>query len=213
MIKIANPTIRGRNWKRFFHTLASTGACNREQAQAASNILDAVGWRDITGDVSTRVGPTNPTSTQVGTTGLYLYAFGVGDEAQFIYHLPHDYVEGSDIHFHVHWMPSGTDTQPVKWEVKYLYAKGHNQEAFNVATPITFDMQEAPPGTAYQHMVTESDAKTVTGLETDGVIVCGFKRVTNGGVDNANTIFMVTADLHYQSTNQATPNRVPDFYE
>ena len=127
------------------------------------------------------------------------------------YHIPHDYVVGTDIYLHVHWLPSGTDTNSVKWQFDYTYAKGHNQAAFD-PDGTTISAEESPPGVAYQHMVTETVAITVADMEPDGMLKVHIKRVTNGGTDNANTIFVDTADVHYQSNNLATPNRSPNFY-
>ena len=74
-------------------------------------------------------------------------------------------------------------------------------------------MEQSPPGVAYQHMITESDAISISGLEPDGILYLKIARITNGGVNNTNDIFVLTADVHYQSTDSATPNRSPNFWE
>lgn len=211
-MNLANPSKRNRMWKKFFYSLAANGAVSKVQAQAAADILNETGWRDIRGQINTRIGPTNPTSTQIGTSGIYMYAFAINDEADIGFHIPHDYVEGTDILFHVHWMPSGTDTNSVKWEVSYMYAKGHNQANFDPSSLTVVTAEESPPGTAYRHMVTETAAVPIAGLEADGIIEVAVKRITNGGSENLDTIFVMECDVHYQSTNEATPNREPDFY-
>jgi hypothetical protein len=128
------------------------------------------------------------------------------------FHIPHDIVPGADIHLHVHWLPSGTDVNTVKWEFSYTFAKGFDQEAFDSAGS-TISCEEAGPGVAYQHMVTETAAITISELtEPDGILHVRVKRVTNGGTDNADTIFMLTSDVHYQSTNIATIGKAPSFY-
>lgn len=172
------------------------------------------GWADITAPISVRgVAATDPSWTQISTGPFYAFAFGVGDYVWQPFHVPHDIVPGSDVHFHVHWLPSGTDSNTVKWQFDYAYAKGFNQEAFDPAGA-SVTAEQAGPGVAYQHMVTESDAVTISGLtEPDGIIYVRFGRVTNGGTDNTDTIYVLTADIHYQSTGMpATKNKAPNFY-
>ena len=93
-----------------------------------------------------------------------------------------------------------------------MYARGFNQDAFNTAgTSVT--AEEAGPGTAWQHMVTETAGVTVTNLdEPDGIVYTRISRITNGGTDNTDDIFVLTADLHYQSTGMPTLNKAPTFY-
>lgn len=173
----------------------------------------AFGWRDITGEIRTRgVGATDPDWTQVGSGALYQYSFAINDQCWIVYHIPHDYVPGSDFHLHVHWCPSGTDTNIVKWQWVYSYATGFNQAAFS-STGTTITAEEAGPGVALQHMVTETvaiDGSAIT--EPDGHIWINLTRVTNGGSDNSDTIYVWDADLHYRSTGIPTVNKSPSFY-
>jgi hypothetical protein len=171
------------------------------------------GWRDIIGTVLTRgIGATDPDWAQVSSGPFYAYKFSLNDTCWMAYHVPHDIVPGSDFHLHVHWLPSGTDANTVKWSFAYTFAKGFDQEAFDTdGTTVT--AEEAGPGTAFQHMVTESAAITVAGLtEPDGIIYVNITRVTNGGTDNTDDIFVLTADLHYQSTSMASSGKAPSFY-
>ena len=174
---------------------------------------DRFGWRDITGEVLTRgVGATDPAWTQIASGPFSAYAFAVNDVCWMAYHVPHDIAPNTDIHLHTHWFSDGTETASVKWEYTYTYAKGFNQSAFDTTgTEIT--AEEAASGTAYQHMVTETAAISITGLsEPDGIIYVRIRRVTNGGTDNTDTIFMLTSDVHYQSTDQSTFGKAPNFY-
>lgn len=171
------------------------------------------GWRDITGEIITRgVGATDPVWTQIGTSVFYGYAFAVNDVCWINYHVPHDILPNGEIFFHVHWITSGTSTNSVKWQFDYTYAKGFNQAAFSM-TPTTMTVEEAASGTAYQHMVTESTGQTISGLsEPDGIVQCKITRLTNGGSENGDNVFLLLADLHYQSTNQGTYGKAPNFY-
>lgn len=171
------------------------------------------GWRDITGEIVTRgVGATDPTWTQIGSSVFYAYAFAVNDVCWINYHVPHDIVPNGLIHFHSHWITNGTNANPVKWQFQYTYAKGFNQAAFST-TPTTITAEEAASGTAYQHMVTESTGQQIAGLtEPDGIIQCKITRLTNGATENTDNVYLLMADLHYQSTNQGTYDKSPNFY-
>jgi len=169
------------------------------------------GWRDITGAIDTRgVGPTDPAWTIVGSGPFYDYSFALNDEAWFNFHIPHD-IASNVIHIHTHWYPSGTNVQPVKWQYTYTLAKGFNQEAFS-STGTVVTAEEAGPGIALQHMVTETAAITLPNLtEPDGLLKVHVKRVVNGGTDNTDTIYVAEVDVHYISDNMATPGKAPDF--
>ena len=176
--------------------------------------VDDFGWRDITAPIELRgVAVTDPSWTQIGSTVFYAYAFGVDDIVWMNFHVPHDIVPNGQIFFHAHWFTNGTSTNSVKWQWDYTYAKGFNQGAFDFASPTTVTAEEAASGTAYQHMVTETVGQTVDGLtEPDGIIQVRLSRITNGGSENADTVFLTTSDIHYQSTNQSTYGKAPNFY-
>jgi len=60
-----------------------------------------------------------------GDTGIYTLAFAVNESASGSFEIQHDYKEGTDISFHIHWQgiaaPSGTDF--VKWELTYTIVR------------------------------------------------------------------------------------------
>ena len=73
-------------------------------------------WRDIVGQIQTRVGGINPAWSIIDAGPFYAYKFTIGDEIFCPFHIPHDLVPDNDIHFHVHWMPDSVDTNTVKWQ-------------------------------------------------------------------------------------------------
>ena len=174
---------------------------------------DHFGWRDITAEVTVRgVGASDPTWSQIGSGPFYAFKFAVGDECWFSFHIPHDIAPHCRIHFHTHWLAGGTDVNPVKWQFDYTYARGFNQEAFD-PTGSTITAEEPGAGVAYQHMVTESEAVYIPTLtEPDGIIKARVARVANGATDNTDDIFMLTSDIHYQSTDECTFDKAPNFY-
>ena len=172
------------------------------------------GWRDILGTINTRgIGATDPDWGVIAGGVMSAYKFSLNDVCWISYHIPHDYVPGTSWHSHVHWLPDGTNTAAVKWQMEWMYAKGHNQGAFNVGSITTTSASDTPGGTAYQHYVTESTANSSTNIEPDGIIYMKISRVTNGtGTDNTDGIFVLQCDLHYQSTNIGTKAKAYPFY-
>jgi hypothetical protein len=187
------------------HRLAGTLETYRERIED--------GWADITSEVKARgVGATDPGWAQISATSFYAYSFALNDQVWMNFHIPHDYVLGTDIYLHAHWIPDGTNTNSVKWQFIYAYAHGHNQAAYNLAGT-TITAEQTVGGTQYQHYVTETAAITITDMEPDGIIMVNITRITNGATDNTDGIFLLTGDIHYQSTGHGTPKRAPDFYE
>lgn len=173
------------------------------------------GWHDIVGVPRSRsTGGSNPVLSQVGTSAFWADKFAVNNETWFAYHILHDTVPGSAIYPHVHWLSDGVSVATVRWEFQIVVAKGHQQGAFNILAPTTITVTQAPTGVAYTHMIAEIPAPGFSSadIEVDSIVWIRVRRVTNGGVDNANGIFMLLSDLHYQSNGSPTKNKSPNFY-
>lgn len=173
------------------------------------------GWRDITGDINVRGTGANDPSFATFINGIRMYSFSatVMNECFAAFHIPHDLVPGTDIFFHVHWAnPAATpNTGNVLWKFEYSFARGFNQAAFPATT--TVSVLQACPATRYQHMVAETAAVTIANLEVDGLILCRIYRDAADGTDTCtDAVSVLTADVHYQSTNMATLNKAPNFY-
>ena len=178
---------------------------------------DIFGWRDITGPIEKRgVAATDPAWAQIGSSPFYAYKFAIDDIVWMPFHVPHDIVPTRPIFFHAHWISDGTSTNSVTWQWTYMYSKGFNQANYTVAgTAVT--ATQAAAGTAYRHMVTETAPVTISGLtEPDGIIYVRLARIANTTspqLDNTDGIFLLTSDIHYQSTDECTANKAPDFYQ
>jgi|TARA_R100001530_G_scaffold101245_1_gene70383 hypothetical protein len=184
-------------------------------------------WGDIVTPIgATRDGAAAPTLRQVGTSGLYLPDFDEDDLVHFTIHIPHDMkkltgtddtgyggVNNDSPSFSVHWL-NGTagSSNFVKWELKYLIARGYSKTAFTSgATLNSGDI--AVSTTQYMHHTTADTAmKLDTGsgeLEPDAVILCTLKRIAPSGTSygDANDIFVTHINLHYQKDKVGTVER------
>lgn len=187
--------------------VTTTGGLNVRTAQNGE-------WRDLITPLRVPTsGPTIPVLTTVGSSVIRHPAWAINDQLWTDWHIQHDYAPGTDVYFHMHWHSSGTNTAVVVWEFTYYHARGNNQDNFafgGAGTVVT--ASQAAHGTAYRHMITETAAITIANLEPDSMLCTRIRRITNGGTDNADTIFGFQADLHYQALSIGTKNRVPNFY-
>ena len=91
------------------------------------------GWRDIIGQIGVKTsGSTDPVWT-VYRGSIYAYTFDTATaEAFMVFHIPHDYVPGSDLFVHAHWSQIVVDTGGaagvpgnIEWKFDITYADGH----------------------------------------------------------------------------------------
>lgn len=183
-------------------------------------------WRDLIGDqFSKNTGGTKPILTTYNGA-IQAWQFAAGDEAFISYHIPHDYVKGTDIFLHIHWSHIGTLVTggTITFKTTSVYAKGHNQAAFT-GTPASGTFTGTASTTQYQQIISEvqySDSAPsgiqldTDLLEPDGVIEMTFEvdanniTVSGGGVPDP---FVHFVDIHYQTTGViGTKSKAPDFY-
>ena len=181
----------------------------------------AFGWADILGPIEQRgSGVTVPTfAAFIGN--IYAFQFDNTSRTGYVvYHIPHDYVPGTDLFWHVHWAhnSAAVTTGSVTWSYEVSYAKGFDQAAF--ATPVTGTITQAASTVQYRHMVAEGQISVAGGsatqlnsnnIEVDGLVIIAFTCSANT-MSAATSPFCFCADLHYQSTGITTRNKAPNFY-
>lgn len=176
------------------------------------------------GQLKTRAGAANPTDAiYVGT--MRNLQFAVNDEVTINFHIPHDYVPGSDIFLHPHWSHTATTVTggSLTWGYEMIYAKGHNQAAFP-GTSVSGTFTSPASITQRQHIITDYQISAASPsasqidsdeLEPDGILIVRFYlsanniTVSGGGVPAP---FVHFVDIHYQTTNLPTKQRAPNFY-
>lgn len=194
---------------------------------APSLFAPDIGWRDLIGDIVPKtIGAGAPTLAAIrGNVRGFRYT--AGDDGDIIFHVPHDYMPGSDMYLHMHWTHNGTAISGSMAVTFYsTYAKGHQQASFIAEKTLTITDGSLSIGTApqYHHRITEAQFSTPGGsssmldtdaIEVDGLIVVHYDVTTiptiSGGTETEP--FILTVDIHYQSNSIATPNKSPNFYE
>lgn len=188
------------------------------------------GWRDLVGQIIPRAsGGPAPALGALRGTNLLSYAFSVNDVIDNItYHIPHDYVPGSDMYMHVHWSHNGTaisGTLGINYFVSYC--KGYNQTGQTFNSELTIPQSIATTNIAtyprWSHNINEFLLTNSSGdtthlnrnlIEVDGLLLVSLAVTSiptiTGGLPNAPYILMV--DIHYQSTGLPTKGRNIPFY-
>ncbi len=183
------------------------------------------GWKDLLGDVV-------PKTTGVGSPQLDTFRndvrwfdYAVGEDGDMVFHIPHDYVPGTDLYIHVHWGHNGTNISG-SFDVRFhaTYAKGHQQANFpaDVEPHLVVSSLNITNTPQYHHRIDEFQLSTAGGsatqidtsvIEPDGLIIIHYDvdvipTITGG----SGKPFIFAIDLHYQSTGLATKNKSPNFY-
>jgi len=200
------------------------------------------GYRDLTGDMKNRPdagGGSAARPDYVQYRGnIYAYRFGTANpnnhlhETFIEFHMPHDYVPGTDMFIHVHWSQITVDTGgPAsvpgvsEWTFEISYAKGYGTpggvaSAFNDPKSVTVTQQGST--TQYGHMIAEvqftsgSDTSSTfdrNDMEIDGLFLVRLTRDPGSANDTLDQdTFVHFIDIHYQSTNIGTKDKNAPFY-
>ena len=180
----------------------------------------AFGWKDLLGNiVAKNTGATAPAlATYRG--GLQQFQFAVNDECFLEFHLPHDYVPGTDIFIHAHWshISAAVTTGVATWGFETSYAKGYDQAAF--IAPVSPTVAQNASTVQYRHMIAEVQLSAASpsgsqidsdDLQPDGLILVRAYLSANT-LSAAADPFLHFVDIHYQSTQLATKNKAYPFY-
>ena len=194
------------------------------------------GWKDVLGELTIKtVGVTDPEWVVYRDT-IYQYRFTNGAAVREVwlnYHIPHDYVPGTDIYIHTHWSQIAVDTGGAagvpgvaKWFFDISYADGYGT-AGGAADPFvtvkTVSVTQQASTTQYGHMIAEviisgaSDTATTfdrTKFKVDGVLLVRLYHDSTDGDDTLDqSPFVHYVDMHYQTNGvMGTYNKNTPFY-
>ena len=179
------------------------------------------GWHDLNDNIYfSEVGEPNRPIKQVYQGGIKQAQYVLNDEAFIDFHMPHDYVPGTDMFIHAHWShnSSTVTTGTLNIQFELCYSKGHGQAFFS--TPVILNTTQDASTIRYQHLVVEEACSAPSGaggllitedLEVDGLILVRFE-VTGNTMDGGALPFIHKVDMHYQSSGLPTKGKAPDFY-
>lgn len=204
-------------------TLLATKGSELLPTEADENIRDLAErtqawWKDLVSPLTTVWVPTlnQPELLSFWPSWLRVeHAFDIWDYMfASPFHVNHDVKPWGKSLIHIHWSTDWVDTNSVKWEFQITAAKWHDQEFFYAATSYFIEVQPNQTSIgAWRHYITElPDNEALIWLEPDTNVLVTVRRVTNWAVDNTDNIFWLTVDFHYEADRDATPNKIPNFY-
>jgi len=128
-------------------------------------------------------------------TGISTWAFAIGEKVSGSIEIPHDYKEGSNITFHIHWQgiaaPTGTDN--VKWQCTYTVGKV-DATLDAVATTVI----ETAFDTQYEFKLSSCAAITGTNFKIGDQFLFTLERIAAVGDAYAGDTLVATVGLHYE---------------
>ena len=151
-------------------------------------VLGAGGLRGVTSDFD---------YTNFNSTGIYQPAFAVNEVGFVNFHINHDIKRGSKLYPHIHISSPGTSQEDVVFEYTYSIAERDDDTpaAFQATNTITLTFKV--PTTAHSHKVIEvSDVDAIDTPEVDAIIIGSLTRISNGGTDHPNRVFVHFVDQH-----------------
>lgn len=167
------------------------------------------GWVDILGPVVPPAnGPTVPVLTALSSPhdNFLLPLFAIGDKFGFSAHIPHGINASTGLYLHAHILIDGTSTNTVKFQFEYSYAHGYSREV--LSSPSIVTIEQAGTGVAKTHQILEIANPILTNsIETDGILNCVFSRITNGGTNVTDNVFVTFLDVHAQLVTNSSTNR------
>jgi len=168
-------------------------------------------WEDLRFPVGAiKVGTTNPPDEQAYRGGLVLsYPSNANRVAYVTAQMPHSWVEGSTVNFHLHWtIPTsgaGEGAENVKWNFTYSWANIGGDFPVESTATVTRDVQN---DTAHKHLLTGFDV-TPTGKTFSSMIIISITRDVSVDDDYAGAAYLTEFDIHYKQNRLGTVSEDP----
>jgi len=129
-------------------------------------------------------------------TNIYTYAVAVDQAVSGSFELQHDYSEGTDLTFHVHWCgndaPDG-GTDNVKWQLEYSIVP-----LSGTIPPVTTLTKETAITAQYTHYRTDFAAIDGTSLLINQQILFTLTRIDASADEYGGDAMLMTIGIHYQ---------------
>jgi hypothetical protein len=165
----------------------------------SKNEIPTPAWQDINIPLgSLRTGASTPTPFQIPNTNMFVLSFNgtTGtDEVHGTTELLHDYLEGTDLHAHIHWAPTTSDAGNVKWQLEYAWVAVGGV----VSSSTTISFVEAVAGVAMTNQLSVFPIIAGAGMKIGSRFIF---RLFRNPADAADTYIHPVAGfdfgLHYQ---------------
>ena len=159
-------------------------------------------WKDINMGAASLSGPpglqpglVNYLDETGADTGIATYGLAVGEGFSGQFEMQHDYKEGSDIIFHIHWQgitaPTGTDK--VKFQLTYTVTR--TDTTLNATTVIVV---ETDFDTQYEIKQSDFPAITGTAFTVEDQFIFTLQRIAASADEYGGEALAATVGIHYE---------------
>jgi hypothetical protein len=166
-------------------------------------------WDDLRTSLVRAAVTTDPPTLTVfrGATMANSFIQDATQSVMFDAQIPHTWLEGSDVHPHLHWSPgNSTSTLIVRWGLEYTWSNVNT--AFPTSQTVYANM--AASGVAYDHQIASFGTLSGTGKRVSSVFSC---RLFREGANVADTFpvgaFAISFDFHLQMSSDGTVAEFP----
>lgn len=150
------------------------------------------------GGISLGKGASAPDLVSIGATSIRTYAFdgnAITEELEGCMEVPHSYKEGTDLVFHVHWMPTTNAAGNVKWQLEYEWENFGG--TFGGST--TISVVDAAGGTAWVEQRVNIGTISGSGKTIGSQFVFRlFRDPTDGSDTYGDDAAILTVGFHYE---------------
>jgi hypothetical protein len=182
-------------------------------------------WKDLIGATNFKGSGNTIPPFQLYRGAIWKTGFNVDNTTlyYFNYHIPHDYIKGTDIFIHAHHSTTAADERGTcEFELDASYAAVNSEFIAPIGIDSIFYTYNGASD-QYRHIVTEVQLSTSGGtnnlldtdlLDTDGMIFIRLRRrATTDTIVNPGSLFLHQVDVHYQAYVGGTINKNAPFRE
>lgn len=167
------------------------------------------GWRDLVVEIQNAAtsGTTPATFDLIGGTGqMRGWRFDLNDELTFNAEMIHDYMEGSDLHPHLHWVgETASGTEPLRFVID-LQWRGTGEIYTLSGTGQASYSGSGTAGTGLVQRAMELELVTGTSKGIGSILTGRLRRITNGATDYTGNVFVLQFGFHYQMDSLGSTN-------
>jgi len=186
----------------------ATGTTGTSFRSMSAPLYNVPPWDDLRNPLlSSNAGGSNPPAVAriytngAGSQGIFAYSFvsdGTERELYLTIQLPHSYLEGSDLHSHLHILTtSAVASGTTKWGMEYTMANVGG--TFSTTTTIISGTLAITGANANQNIVVDFPIISGSGVKISNIMIVRlFRFANNNGDSYANALFALEFDVHYQ---------------